>query len=154
MVKPNMSKKEDIEEIVNSAVEKTTKKIFDTTVGTEGKKLSTILSDIKNKPPEDKKDVHTHEDDIDCPTCKTSSQDGHKPHKLHSDGKSGLVCTGPDCKHEYLIIPKAHAEYKCTSCGQEHIKIDTRNKELIKGDKCINCGKDEFVPIGYKLDKK
>lgn len=154
-MKPVMDKREDIEEIVNSAVEKTTKKIFDTAVGTEGKKLSEILKDIKDKPPadKDKKETHTYgEDDfLDCPTC--SDHKGHS-HKLKSDGKGSLICTGPDCKREYLIIPKTQAEYKCTNCGQEHIKIDTRNKELIKGDKCVNCGKDEFVPIGYKIDKK
>jgi len=160
-MKPNMSKKEEIEDIIRNTVEQTTKKVLDATVdagsGNEGKKLSQILKDIKNKPPEDKdkKEVHTHEDDdIDCPSCKTSGQDGHKAHKLHSDGKSGLVCTGPDCKHEYLIIPKTHAEYVCESCGQSHVKIDTKNKELIKNDKCINCGKDAFVPKGYKIDKK
>lgn len=161
MVKLAMKQsKEEIDEIIRNTVEQTTKKVLDSTIdtgsGTEGKKLSTVLKDIKNKPLEDKEKNdkgHNHEEDIDCPSCKISGPE-HKPHKLHSDGKSGLVCTGPDCKHEYLIIPKAHAEYKCTSCGQEHIKIDTRNKELIKGDKCINCGKDEFVPIGYKIDKR
>lgn len=167
-MKPIMkSNKDEIEDIVNIAAEKAAKKVLETTIGigdgTGEKKFSEVLKDIKNKgkseegKDQDDKGKHEHNhsvDEIDCPTCKTSSQDGRKPHKLHSDGKSGLVCTGPDCKHEYLIIPKARAEYVCESCGQSHIKIETRNKELRKNDKCVNCGKDTFVLKGNKIDNK
>ena len=108
-------------------------------------------------PEDDHKHQHKHGDEeIDCPTCGKDEKDkpGHKGHKLHSDGKGGLACTGPDCKQEFIIIPKVQAEYECTSCGQAHVKIDTRNKDIIKNDKCINCGKDEFVPKGYKIGNK
>lgn len=140
-----MSKKEDIEEIVNSAVEKTTKKIFDTTVGTEGKKLSEVLKDIKNKPLEDKKDVHTHEDDIDCPSCKT----GHV-HKLKE--KDGVLkCTGDGCGQEYYLASTT-PEFQCANCGTPVNK--PAKKELEDTYVCPTCGKDHFKEFDKRKIKK
>lgn len=149
MVKPNMSKKEDIEDIVNSAVEKTTKKIFDATVGTEGKKLSDVLKDIKNKTIEDtgkKEDVHKHEDyDIDCPSCKT----GHV-HKLKE--KDGVLkCTGDGCGQEYYLASTT-PEFQCINCGTPVNK--PLSKELEDKYSCPTCGKDHFKEFDKRKIKK
>lgn len=150
-MKPVMNKREDIEEIVNSAAERAAKKVLETTVdtgvGTEGKKLSQVLKDIKNKPPEDKdknEDVHKHEDDIDCPTCHT----GHV-HKLKE--KDGILkCTGPGCDAEYRLI-SADPDFYCTNCNTP-VKIPS-TKELENKYSCPTCGKDKFKELD-KYDKR
>lgn len=147
-MKPVMNKREDIEEIVNSAVEKTTKKIFDTAVGTEGKKLSEVLKDIKDKPPEqkDKKETHTHgEDDIDCPSCHT----GHV-HKL-KEQEGILKCTGPGCDAEYRLM-SANPNFQCTTCGTPIEK--PKSKELADKYSCPTCGRDSFKEFDKKKIKK
>ena len=156
------TKKDELEETVKSMAEKLSKLESAVVVAKpddSGEKLSQTLKDIKNKstPVDKSHEGHSHStEEIDCPSCGKDDKDkpGHKGHKLHSDGKGGLLCTRPDCKQEFIMIPKAHAEYVCETCGQAHAKIDTRNKEIAKNDVCINCGKDSFVPKGYKIGNK
>lgn len=152
MVKPNMSKKEDIEDLIKNTAAQTTKQILDTVVdtgsGTEGKKLSTILSDIKNKVvmQETPVDTHKHEnEDIDCPTCKT----GHV-HKLKE--KEGMFkCTGPDCGKEYHLISTT-PDFQCVNCGTPVDK--PLSKELEDKYSCPTCGKDHFKEFDKRKIKK
>ena len=153
-MKPIMkSNKEEIEEIVNSAAERAVKKVLETTVdtgtGTGGKKFSEVLKDIKNKPLEDieknKKDVHNHEDDIDCPTCHT----GHV-HKLKE--KDGILkCTGPGCDAEYRLM-SANPNFQCTTCGTP-IEMP-KSKELADKYSCPTCGRDSFKEFDKRKIKK
>lgn len=147
MVKPNMSKKEDVEEIADVSAERAIKKFLDSPVGTEGKKLSEVLKDIKDKPPEnkDKKDVHTHEDDIDCPTC-------HKGHIHKLKEKDGVFkCTGDGCGQEYYLAPTI-PEFQCTNCGTPVNK--PAKKELEDTYVCPTCGKDHFKEFDKRKIKK
>lgn len=130
----------DVDNLVAKAAqmasEQTRKTLLETETGAG--KLSDVLKDIKNKK------IAHEEDLIDCPTCHrgNNGHEGHV-HKLKND-KGILKCTGPECGQEYLIVPKTQAEYVCETCGQPHIKVDTRNKELRKNDVCIGCGDDRF----------
>lgn len=149
-MKPVMNKREDIEEIVNSATERTAKKIFDTVidtgVGTGGKKLSEVLKDIKDKPPEQKNEgAHKHDDDIDCPACKT----GHV-HKLKNDESGTFKCMGNNCGKEYHLISTT-PDFQCVNCGTP---IDKPPKELEDKYSCPTCGKDHFKEFNKKLLKK
>lgn len=160
MVKPIMkSNKEEIEDIVNSAAERAAKKVFETSIGTEdgteGKKFSEVLKDIKNKgksgesKDKDKdKDGHDHShstDEIDCPTCKT----GHV-HKLKNDESGTFKCTGPDCGKEYHLLSTT-PEFQCINCGTP---VDKPPKELENKYFCPTCGKDHFKEFDKRKIKK
>lgn len=133
----------DVTELVKRATEQSAEQTRNIMLNTEtgDGKLSDVLKNIKNKG------LSREEDLVDCPTC-GRDHDGHKghAHKLKND-KGILRCTGPECKQEYIIVPKEKAEWVCETCNQPHIKIDTRNKKIAKDDVCVGCGSDHFKPM-------
>lgn len=150
-MKPVMNKKEDIEEIVDSATERAVKKVFDTVIDTGavtgGKKFSEVLKDIKNKSSEDKekdKNFRHEEDEIDCPTC-------HKGHIHKLKEEEGIFrCTGPDCGKEYHLLSTT-PEFQCINCGTP---VDKPSKEFEDKYSCPTCGKNHFKEFDKKKIKK
>lgn len=104
------------------------------------KKLSERLRDIKNS--------HSDDELVDCPTC--GDHKGHS-HKLKSDGKGSLICTGPNCGEKYNLI-SADPDYSCMNCGTPVKK--PLSKELEDSQTCPTCGKDHFKPFDKKKIKR
>lgn len=78
---------------------------------------------IEKHEPEKKEFDHSHENDLDCPSCSK----GHI-HKIENSGLT-MKCTDGNCGEEFFIIPKS-ADHACTNCGFPIKKSIAESKNL------------------------